>query len=81
MNDREKFKRPPQEACDYLLSEWGIRRSPLTLAKIRCVSSEGPTFVKAGRDVLYSFESLDVYARKLISAPRSSTSDTESRAA
>jgi hypothetical protein len=81
MTDRERFVVSPKEACEYLLSEWGIRRRPVTLAKIRCLSSDGPTFVKAGRDVLYSRESLDAFARRLISAPRSSTSDTASRAA
>jgi hypothetical protein len=77
MNDREKYLTPPKEACDYLLSEWGIRRRPVTLAKMRCVSSGGPKFVKAGRDVLYSLKSLDDYARSPISAPLSSTSDMQ----
>ena len=81
MIDREKFKIPPKEASEYLLSEWRISRKPATLAKLRCVSSEGPTFVRAGGAILYSTASLDEFARKLMSAPMTSTSTLQAQAA
>jgi hypothetical protein len=77
MTDREKFKLPPKEATDYLLNEWGISRKPTTLAKLRCLSSEGPAFVRAGGAILYSPASLDEFARKLMSGPMTSTSSLQ----
>ena len=68
-------KYSPPEACDYLKERHGIRRTPATLAKLRCVSSEGPIFVKANRQVLYPEAGLDDYAASLLSSPRRSTSD------
>ena len=68
----------PQEASDYLKRIFGIRRSPKTLAKLRCVSSSGPVFVRAGRSILYPTDGLDTYADAITSAPMRSTSDKSS---
>jgi hypothetical protein len=81
MTDQDKFTLPPREASQYLKTQYGISRAPKTLAKLRCVSTQGPVFKKAGRDVLYSPNSLDAFAEKLLSPPRSSTSNSEARAA
>jgi hypothetical protein len=71
-NDRKYF---PPEACDYLKERHGITRKPTTLAKLRCVSSDGPIFLKANRQILYPQWGLDEYAAALLSSPRRSTSD------
>jgi hypothetical protein len=65
----------PAEASEYLESRWGIKRKPATLAKLRCVSSDGPIFFKANRQILYPRAGLDRYAATLLSSPRRSTSD------
>lgn len=65
----------PPEASVYLKEKWGVRRAVPTLAKLRCVSSEGPEFIKANRQVIYTPESLDAYAKRLLSAPLRSTSE------
>lgn len=36
------------EAAEYITSKFGIPCSPKTLAKLACVSDEGPPFRKAG---------------------------------
>lgn len=64
----------PPEASYYLEERWGIRRVVPTLAKMRCVSSTGPVFIKANRGILYPREGLDAYALSLLSAPMHSTS-------
>jgi hypothetical protein len=68
-------KYSPPEACDYLKEHHGIRRKPTTLAKLRCVSSDGPIFFRANRQILYPEWGLDEYAASLLSSPRRSTSD------
>jgi hypothetical protein len=77
----EKPNLSPAEASEYLLQAHGISRKPATLAKIRCVSSDGPVFIKANRTVLYPRPGLDEYARSLLSPPMRSTSDQEAAAA
>ena len=69
----------PPEASDYLRGQYGIRLAVKTLAKLRCVSSTGPIFVRAGRAILYPQDGLDAYARATVSAPMRSTSDGAQR--
>jgi len=64
----------PAEACDILRDEFGIPRTPATLAKIRCISSDGPVFVKAGRLVRYPESELREWARSFLSPIMRSTS-------
>jgi hypothetical protein len=71
----EKPNLVPLEASTYLEQRWGLRRRPATLAKLRCVSSDGPVFFKANRQVLYPRSGLDRYAAALLSNLRRSTSD------
>ena len=63
-----------REACEYLLENYGIRRSPGTLAKQACLGG-GPGFQSVGRSVIYQPKALDEYAAAITSAPRRSTSD------
>lgn len=71
---------PPNRACDLLSEEFGIRRTPSTLAKLRCIGGS-PVFLKAGRAVLYPEDALRDWARSLLSAPRRNTSDARQAAA
>lgn len=70
----------PALACQLLNEEFGIKRTPATLAKLRCVGGS-PIFLKANRAVLYPRESLRDWARLLLSPPKHSTSSTGSQAA
>jgi hypothetical protein len=63
----------PAEASIYLLERWGIRRSPQTLAKLRCLGGS-PNFFKAGRAILYPSDGLDSWAITLLGEQVSSTS-------
>jgi hypothetical protein len=62
-------------AGEYLKAKYGFGAGS-TLAKIACVSSDGPPFRKVGRMVLYAIEDLDNWADDRLSAPHRSTSDT-----
>jgi hypothetical protein len=63
------------DAAKYVRERWGLPLAARTLAKIACVSSDGPEMHYAGRIPLYTPESLDNWAAKKIGPPRSSTSD------
>jgi hypothetical protein len=65
-------------ASKYLDDEWGIQRSPKTLAKLAVVGG-GPKFRKAGRVPLYDPPNLDEWARKMLSGLVSSTSELIAR--
>jgi hypothetical protein len=54
------------EAAQYVTNKFGIPCSPKTLAKLACVSSDGPPFRLAGRFPLYSTDSLDAWAQSKI---------------
>lgn len=69
-----------REASQYLLEQYGIRRSPNTLAKLACVGG-GPVFRKANRAVIYDPPALDTYAAEITSGPMRSTSDKSEVAA
>ena len=62
------------EASRYLLENWGIRRTPKTLAKL-AVTGGGPVFEKDGRFPLYTEPRLDDWARAQLSPPVSSTAE------
>lgn len=65
-----------REASDYLLKKYGLSYQPNTLAKLACVSSNGPRFIKAGRFPLYPVAELDAFAASIMSPLKTSTSDT-----
>lgn len=61
-------------AGEYLQQHYGFGASS-TLAKIACISSDGPPFRKCGRMVLYDLADLDAWAVRRLSTLRRSTSD------
>jgi hypothetical protein len=63
------------DAAKYVRERWGVPCAARTLAKIACISSDGPEMHYAGRIPLYTTESLDAWALKKIGPPRRSTSD------
>ena len=63
------------EAAKYVTETYGIPCSPRTLAKIACVSSEGPAFHKAGPFPLYPIDGLDEWALNKIGPRIRSTSE------
>ena len=63
------------EAAQYVTNKFGIPCSPKTLAKLACVSSEGPPFRLAGRFPLYPTDGLDAWAQSKIGPLVRSTSE------
>jgi hypothetical protein len=64
-----------KEAAQYITATYGFPCSPNTLAKLACISSEGPPFRKAGRHPLYPISELDNWAKSKIGPLRRSTAD------
>ena len=62
------------EAAAYVTETYGIPCSPKTLAKLACVSSDGPPFRLAGRFPLYPTSGLDTWAQNKIGPLVRSTS-------
>jgi hypothetical protein len=65
----------PLDASSLLADEFGIPAAVATLAKWRCVRSDGPPFVKVGRHVRYPQDPLREWATGAVSALRHSTSE------
>ena len=63
-----------KEASAYLLDEWGISRTPKTLAKL-ATTGGGPPFEKDGRFPLYTPPVLDAWARSKLSSLVDSTAE------
>jgi hypothetical protein len=83
MTDKTFEERGPRflrraDAAKYLREVWGIPCQPRSLAKIACISSDGPEMHYAGRFPLYEPASLDAYAIRKIGPARRSTSDMAS---
>jgi hypothetical protein len=66
------------DAAKYVTDTYGIPCSPKTLAKIACVSSDGPPFRLAGRIPLYPASGLDEWAQGKIGPLVRSTSEAHS---
>lgn len=62
----------PHETSE-ILRQYGIRAQVVTLAKWRCLGSDGPLFVRCGHAILYPRATLHVWAQLRLSAPRRST--------
>jgi hypothetical protein len=69
------------EAAVYVTETYGIPCSPKTLAKLACVSSNGPPFRMAGRIPLYPKSGLDAWAQNKIGPLVRSTSELARRVA
>jgi hypothetical protein len=63
------------EAANYVTETYGLPCSPKTLAKLACVSSDGPPFRLAGRIPLYPKPGLDTWAQSKIGPLVRSTSE------
>lgn len=63
------------EAAKYVRETHNYPCSPKTLAKLACVSSEGPPFRLAGRFPLYPVSGLDAWVRSKIGPLVHSTSE------
>ena len=63
------------EAAKYIVDTYNVPCSPKTLAKLACVSSDGPPFRKAGRFPLYPVSGLDAWAQGKIGPLVRSTSE------
>ena len=68
------------EAASYVTTTYGIPCSPKTLAKLACVSSDGPPFRLAGRFPLYPTSGLDAWAQAKIGPLVRSTSEARTAA-
>jgi hypothetical protein len=64
-----------EAAAKYITATYGIPCSPKTLAKLACVSSDGPPFRMAGRFPLYPTSGLDAWAQNKIGPLVRSTSE------
>ncbi len=62
-------------AAKYVTDTFGFPCSPRTLAKLACVSSQGPPFRLAGRIPLYPVAGLDEWAQSKIGPLVRSTSE------
>jgi hypothetical protein len=67
------------EAARYVVENYGIPCAARTLAKLACVSSEGPPFRLAGRFPLYPTSGLDSWAEAKIGPLVRSTSEASRR--
>jgi hypothetical protein len=67
------------EAARYVVETYNVPCSPKTLAKLACVSSEGPPFRLAGRFPLYPTSGLDTWAQSKIGPLIRSTSEVRRR--
>ena len=75
MTDAPKVRRLRRaDASQYLADNWGVIRTPRTLAK-KAVTGGGPIFEKDGRFPLYQPAFLDKYAREQLSEPVRSTAE------
>jgi hypothetical protein len=63
------------EAARYITDTFGFSCSPKWLAKLACMSSEGPPFRHAGRVPLYARADLDAWAQKRMGPLIRSTSE------
>ncbi len=70
-----------KDAAEYVATTYGFPCSPKTLAKLACVSSDGPPFRMAGRIPLYPQDGLDAWARSKIGPLVRSTSEHSRHAA
>ena len=68
------------EAAKYVVETHNVPCSPKTLAKLACVSSDGPPFRLAGRFPLYPVSGLDAWARAKIGPLVHSTSEARTAA-
>jgi hypothetical protein len=67
------------DAAKYVEETYGFPCSPKTLAKLACISSDGPPFRMAGRIPLYPKGGLDTWAQVKIGPLVRSTAEAAAR--
>ena len=70
-----KTRLNPVDASAYLDEVYGTPVAVATLAKWRCLKSDGPPFQLFGRSVFYRRLDLDVWASARLGEPQRSTSE------
>ena len=65
----------PNDACRFLQDEFGIRRSPGTLAKARCWGGDAPKFRRLGRSIYYAECDLKAWAERALGTTYRNTGD------
>ncbi len=68
------------EASKYLMENWGISRTPATLAKMAVHGGNSPKFQHIGKIPYYPIEELDAWVKSISSPLKNSTSDGGSHA-
>lgn len=66
---------PPPAACALLFEEYGVKRTPATLAKQRVSGGNTPPYRKLGRNVYYAVSDLMDWATGALNARHRTTSD------
>jgi hypothetical protein len=77
---RPQFLTPP-ETCRFLLEEYGVRRSPRTLAKQRVIGGNTPPYRKLNRNIYYAVGDLRDWATTALSRRHRTTSDGAAKVA
>jgi hypothetical protein len=76
---RPQFLTPP-ESCAFLLEEYGIKRTPATLAKQRVIGGNAPPYRKLNRSIYYAISDLRNWATGALDIRYRTTSDCASGA-
>jgi hypothetical protein len=66
---------PPRDACKFLYEQYGIKRTPATLAKQRVVGGNAPPYRKLNRSVYYSPNDLRDWVEAGLNTRYRATSD------
>jgi hypothetical protein len=66
---------PPPAACSFLFNEYGVKRTPATLAKQRVRGGYTPPYRKLGRNVYYAVSDLRDWATGALNTCHRTTSD------
>ena len=65
----------PREACNFLSEQYGIKRTPATLAKQRVIGGNAPPYRKLNRNIYYSRNDLRDWAEAGLNTRYRATSD------
>ena len=71
---QSQFLTPP-ETCRFLLEEYGVKRTPATLAKQRVLGGNTPPYRKLNRNIYYAVADLRGWATGELSTRYRTTSD------
>jgi hypothetical protein len=66
----------PRQTCTFLLEEYGIKRTPATLAKQRVIGGNAPPYRKLSRNIYYSVADLRDWVTTALGTRHRTTSDS-----